>query len=101
VSLASLTLVSDLHAADSVHRFDTISANPGHTISLKLTSVVPTIFAPYYDLYPLDASANLVDWSPLAMLQRTNSSSNALSYLDLDATNFDKRSYRTPTNFLI
>jgi predicted dienelactone hydrolase len=85
----------------TVHRFEGIAAKPDHTISLSLAGIVPSLFAPYYDIYPLEASTNLMNWSPLAMLQRTNNSSDALSYLDSNATNFDKRLYRTPTNFLI
>jgi dienelactone hydrolase len=92
--IASLTL-------STVHRLEGITANPDHTISLSLAGVVPSLFAPYYDIYPLDASTNLVDWSPLAMLQRTNSFSDALRYLDSDASTFDHRFYRTPTNILI
>jgi dienelactone hydrolase len=84
-----------------VHGFERITANPDRTVSLTFTGVVTTPFAPYYDLYPLDASTNLVNWSRLTMLQRTNSSSNALNYLDIDGTNFDKRFYRTHTNILI
>ncbi len=85
----------------TVHRFGGIKANPDHTISLSLTGVVPRPFTNYYDIYLLEASTNLVDWSPLGMLQRTNASLDALSYLDPEATNVDKRFYRTPTNYLI
>ncbi len=85
----------------TVHRIGGIAAHPDHTISLSLTGLVPMVFAPYYDIYLLEASTNLVDWSPLAMLQRTNAPLDALSYLDPGATNFDKRFYRTPTNFLV
>src|SRR6266702_4628092 len=85
----------------ALHRFGGIVANPDHSVSLSLAGVVPSPFAPYYDIYPLEASTNLVDWSPVVTLQRTNNSSDALNYLDPDATNFDKRFYRTPTNFLL
>jgi hypothetical protein len=84
----------------TVHRIAGITANPDHSISLSLAGVVPKASAPYYDIYPLEVSTNLVDWSPLAMLQRTNDSSAALNYLDSDATSFEKRFYRTSTNFL-
>jgi hypothetical protein len=84
-----------------VHGFERITANPDRTVSLSLTGAVTTAFAPYYDLYPLDVSTNLMDWSRLSMLLRTNSSSNALSYLDRDGTNYEKRFYRTHTNILI
>ncbi len=85
----------------TVHGIDRITANPDHSISLSLTGVVPRVSAPYYDIYPLDSSTNLLDWSPLATLQRTNASLDALSYLDPDTTNFDQRFYRTPTNYVI
>lgn len=85
----------------TVHRIEGIMAHPDHTISLNLEGVVPRLFAPYYDIYVLDASTNLVDWSPLAMLQRTHAYLDELRFLDSDALNFDKRFYRTPTNFLI
>ncbi|HXJ56647.1 MAG TPA: hypothetical protein VNU68_08290 [Verrucomicrobiae bacterium] len=85
----------------TVHRIDRITAQPDHAIALDLAGVVPRLFASYYDLYPLEASTNLVDWSPLATLQRTNATLDALSYHDTDATNLDKRFYRTPTNFLV
>src|SRR5713101_2516179 len=84
----------------TVHRFGGITANPDHSISLSLAGVVPALFAPYYDIYPLEACTNLVDWSLVATLPRTNNSSDVLNYLDPDATNFDQRFYRTPTNFL-
>src|SRR6185436_3182180 len=69
-------------------------------ISLNLAGVVPKPFAPYFDIYPLEVSSNLMDWSPLALLQRTNDSTDAVSYRDPDAANFFQRFYRTPTNFL-
>ena len=100
-AIGSVTSRVALLTLSTVHRIEGIAANPGHTISLSLEGVGPRPFTNLYDIYPLDASTNLVDWSPLAMLQRTNASLDALSYLDPDATNFDKRFYRTPTNFLI
>ena len=83
----------------TIHRLGGITANPDHSISLNLAGVVPSPFAPYYDLYPLEASMNLVDWSPLATLQRTNDSLDGMSYRDTDAANLRERFYRTPTNF--
>ena len=41
----------------NVHRLDGITANPDHTISLSLAGVVPGVFAPYYDIYPIEASS--------------------------------------------
>ena len=100
-AFGSLTSGVALLTVSTVHRIEGITANPDRSISLDLEGVVPRLLAAYYDLYPLDASTNLVDWSPLATLQRTNASLDALRFLDPDATNFDQRFYRTPTNFLI
>lgn len=83
------------------HRMDGIMAGADHSISLNLAGPVAAAFNAYYDIYPLEASTNLMDWSPLAMLQRTNDSSGTLSYLAPDTANFGRRFYRTPTNFLI
>lgn len=100
-AFGSLTSHVALLTVSTIHHIKGITANPNHTISLNLAGVVPRTLAAYYDLYPLDASTNLMDWSPLAALLRTNATLDALSYLDSDAANFDKRFYRTPTNFLI
>jgi hypothetical protein len=100
-TIGSVTSRVALLTLTTVHRIEGITVNPNHTISFSLTGVVSRLFAPYYDLYPLDASTNLVDWSPLAMLQRTNAFLDALNYLDPEAANFDQPFYRTPTNFLI
>ena len=96
-----ITSRTALLSLPTVHRLDGIIANPDHTISLSLAGVVPNVFAPYYDIYPIEASTNMVDWSPLATLLRTNASPDALSYRDSGATNLDQRFYRTPANLLI
>ena len=85
----------------TVHRLDGMTTNPDHTISLSLAGVVPSVFAAYYDIYPLDTSTDLADWSPLATLLRTNASPDALSYRDSEATNPARRFYRTPANLFI
>ncbi len=85
----------------AVHRFGGIAPMPDRSIWLNLTGVVPSAFAPYYDLYPLETSTNLLDWTPLTTLLRTNDSTDTLGYRDTVAANFGERFYRTPTNFLI
>ena len=62
----SVTSRTALLSLPTVHRLDGITANPDHTISLSLTGVVPSVFAPYYEIYPLDASTDMTNWSPLA-----------------------------------
>jgi predicted dienelactone hydrolase len=88
-------------AFTTAHRFEAISANPNHSISLRLAGVVSKALAPYYDLYPLEVSTNLADWTPLATLQRTNDSVDALSYVDPEAANLAQRFYQTSTNFFV
>lgn len=100
-AFGSLTSGTALLTLSTVHRIERITANADRTISLNLAGVVPRLFAPYYDLYPIDASTNLADWSRLIVLQRTNDFLDPLSHLGLDATNFDHRFYRTPSNHLV
>ncbi len=85
----------------TVHRIAGISANPNLSISLNLEGVVPRSFAHYYDIYPLEVSTDLVDWTPLVTLQRTNDSTEVLIFRDDDATKFGQRFYRTSTNHLL
>lgn len=80
------------------HHFGAISAQPDRTISLELLGNAPSRFSKYFDLYPLEASTNLMDWTPLVTLVRTNLATNALLYLDTEAPGFGHRVYRVPTN---
>ena len=84
----------------NLHRFSAIDLKPDHTILLTLTSSVPSTLRNYYDLFPIEASPDLVDWEPLVSLMRTNRSTNATLFLDLAAANHALRFYRTPTNQL-
>ncbi len=54
-----------------------------------------------FDLYIVEASTNLADWTWLAMLLRTNSDPNPLLFQDTNAPGLGHRFYRTPTNHLI
>lgn len=85
-------------AQSGVHRFGAITSQPDRTISLELLGDAPSAFLNYFDLYPLEASTNLADWTPLETLVRTNLTTNALVYLDADASGFGHRFYRIPTN---
>jgi uncharacterized repeat protein (TIGR03803 family) len=82
------------------HRLSGIQVEPGGSVSLSFAGETTASFAPYYDLYPLDASSNLVDWAPLATLRRSNTALNTLSFVDTNAPQFSQRFYRTPTNQL-
>lgn len=87
-------------AQSGVHRFGAIRPQPDRSISLELLGDAPPAFLEYFDLYPLEASTNLADWTPLTTLVRTNLATNALVYVDADASGFGHRFYRMPTNQL-
>src|SRR5262249_27046551 len=49
----------------------------------------------------VEASSNLLDWSRLAMLVRTNNSPDPVRFEDANADSLSQRFYRTPTNHLL
>ena len=83
------------------HRFEAITVQPDRSVQLTLDGSVDAHFKDYFDLYPIEVSSNLVDWTPLVTLLRTNAVTNPLTFTDTEATNLDRRFYRTPTNHLI
>jgi hypothetical protein len=89
------------------HRFDGVTMLPNGQVSLTLGGgYTPGVglsnrFESYYDLYPLEVSTNLVDWTPLGWLFRTNAVDTTVTFLDTESGPFPQRFYRTPTNLLI
>jgi hypothetical protein len=89
------------------HRFDSVAMSPNGQVSLTLGGgYTPGVglsnrFEPYYDLYPLEVSTNLVDWTPLGWLFRTNAVDTTVTFVDTDSGPWTQRFYRTPTNNLI
>ena len=82
------------------HSFSGIQAQADGSMDLSFAGETTAAFAPYYDLYPLEASSNLVDWAPVATLQRANAALDTLRLVDTNAPGFSQRFYRTPTNQL-
>ena len=80
--------------------FSGIQAESGGSVNLNFKGETTALFAPYYDLYPLETSSNLVDRVPLVTLQRTNTALDTLQFVDTNASEFSQRFYRTPTNIL-
>ncbi len=62
------------------HSLSGIQAEPDGSVSLTFKGETTALFAPYYDLYPLEASTDLVNWAPLVTLQRTNTALELLSF---------------------
>ena len=83
------------------HRFDAAAVLPDRSVQLTLGGGVSQRFKDYYDLYPIEVSSNLVNWTPLVTLQRTNASTNVLIYTDTATANWPVRFYRTPATNLI
>jgi hypothetical protein len=80
------------------HGFGSIQAESNGFVNLSFNGETTALFGPYYDLYPLETSSNLVDWVPLVTLQRTNAALDTLRFLDAEAPEFTRSFYRTPTN---
>ena len=107
--IESLTLIVTLligaepgFAQSGVHRFGAVTSQLDRTISLELLGAAPPAFLNYFDLYPLEASTNLVNWTSLGTLVRTNLATNALVYLDADPSGSGHRFvYRVPTNHFL
>jgi hypothetical protein len=85
----------------AVHNFNSIAIASNRSVALGLAGETTALFEQYFDLHPLEAASNLVDWSPLATLLRTNAATSSLIFSDADAPQFIQRFYRTPTNLLI
>ncbi|MBU6401021.1 MAG: hypothetical protein KGS61_11930, partial [Verrucomicrobia bacterium] len=93
------------------HHFNGITVAPNQTVTLSLdgsvsgmfnlTGTISNQFQEMFDLYPVEASTNLFDWAPLAVLLRSNSNPNPLLLRDTNTTGLSLRFYRTPTNILL
>ena len=78
--------------------FATIHREAEGGVKLTFTGGVSQRFQPFFDLYPVEVSTNLVDWAALALLQRTNSATSELTFVDPAAVAAPMRFYRVPTN---
>src|SRR5437016_7927853 len=101
---------ANLQAQPVPHHFSGITALPDKTLlsldgsvskMFNLTGTISNQFMQMFDLYPVEASTNLVDWTRLGLLLRTNNNSNPLPFEDTNAAALSERFYRTPTNQLI
>jgi hypothetical protein len=99
-----LTVPPDLSAQPVPHHFDGIAAFPDHTITLSLNGSVSNMFSlsgtissqfmQMFDLYAVEASTNLAEWTRLALLLRTNNNPHPLLFQDTNATNAGPYFYR-------
>jgi dienelactone hydrolase len=84
-----------------VHRFDEVVVLPDQSVRLTLGGGVHQRFREYFDLYPIEVSSNLTDWTPLTTLVRSNASSDALVLTDWAPSARETRFYRTPSTHFI
>ncbi|MBI3417070.1 MAG: hypothetical protein HY043_17395, partial [Verrucomicrobia bacterium] len=89
------------------HRFDAVQISPGGVVSLTLGGGftpglgVSNRFQNDFDIYPVEVSSNLVDWTPLTWLVRTNAATNQLTFIDPAAKVSAQRFYRTPATTFV
>ncbi|MCI0542099.1 MAG: hypothetical protein L0Z50_43465, partial [Verrucomicrobiales bacterium] len=101
----------ELCAQPMRHHFSGVAVLPDQIVTLtldgsvsnmfNLTGTISNQFMQMFDLYPVDASTNLLDWTRLAVPLRTNNNPNPLLFQDTNAAGLDRRFYRTPTNHLL
>lgn len=87
-----------LAQAPEPHRIHSVLTTPEGLPLLTLEGRAATAFRSYFDLFRLEASANLGDWTPLATVIRTNAATHAPAFLDRTAAGHAHRFYRTPSN---
>jgi dienelactone hydrolase len=89
------------------HRFDALQVSPQGMVSLTLGGGftpglgISNRFQPYFDIYPVEVSTNLIDWAPLTWVVRTNASTNQLTFIDPEVKGFSQRFYRTPATTFV
>lgn len=85
----------------ATHGFSNISLTTNRSVALGLAGETAALFGRYYDLYRLEVSSNLTEWTPLVTITRTNSSTNSLTLIDRGAAELNSRFYRTATNLSV
>lgn len=93
------------------HHFSGIAPLPDRSMVLSLDGRVANLFnlsgavsnqfRQMFDLYVVEASTNLADWTRLALLPRTNNNPNPLLFKETNSPGLSRRFYRTFTNHLL
>ena len=69
---SALALSAGLAWAESSHKIAGIGVSGENAVVLALTGSAPTALQKSHDIFPLDVSADLINWQALAMVVRTN-----------------------------
>ncbi|MBL9128579.1 MAG: hypothetical protein JNL97_13075, partial [Verrucomicrobiales bacterium] len=88
-------------SGESPHRFENVRVDPSGNWRLSLAGQAHARFEGFLDLFPLEQSSNLVDWSSLGMLSATNLSGSPLDYLQPAPGRESPRFLRTPTRHFL
>jgi dienelactone hydrolase len=102
----------ELTAQPVPHHLEAITLAPDRTVALTvagsasnmfpgLPSVVSNQFRQMFDIYVFNTSSNLVDWTRLGLLVRSNNDSNSLIVHDANAANLTQRFYSAATNHFV
>jgi dienelactone hydrolase len=83
------------------HRFEGLTVLPDRCLELTLGGGVLPRFQPYFDLYPVEVSSNLIDWTPWMTFVATNGSNEVVTCSDPEAVTHGQRFYRTVARELI
>lgn len=109
---APLLSWSEANSQPAPHHFETISAAPTIATSLTLGGSVSNMFQTLpvavsnqfrqmFDVYVVNTSSDLKNWTRLGVLIRTNADAVPLRFDDPEAAGLTHRFYHTPTNALI
>ncbi|MBE7499469.1 MAG: hypothetical protein HS113_04010 [Verrucomicrobiales bacterium] len=82
----------------NVHHFQGIRYAPAQGIELTLAGAIPSGFPSDYDLFPVEVSEDLTNWTPWQTFLRTNRLGRSFSPWDTSAVETSRRFYRTFTN---
>ncbi len=84
-----------------LNRITRIGRSNSNQVQLSFQSDTPVDLTRFFEIVPLQASTNLVDWAPLATLFKTNASPAPLAWTDDEGAASPTRFFRVPTNRFI
>jgi hypothetical protein len=96
---AALFLTRAVQSAP-VHQLTGIAVNPDDTVVLKVEGSVPAtnVFKTFFDLVPIQASADFQSWTTVTTLLRTNLTTNSVSFSDPFQLSASRQFYRAASN---
>ncbi|MGE3309771.1 MAG: hypothetical protein AB7O66_07360 [Limisphaerales bacterium] len=90
--------VVQTRAQSTAHAFGAPRFNEEGNFTLELLGTAPTLYARYFDLFPIEASTDLGTWVEIATVVRTNLANGPRVFEESTATGTPQRFFRMPTN---